>query len=82
MVTWTCVQAERRRCHPMGDGTDPVSAASGPDSGLKGSEGRDREREVGKPALLLKCFNKKLTRYTDDQKVINTQSQQLVVHLE
>lgn len=34
-VTWTCVQEGHRRCHPMGDGIDPVSAVSGPDSGLR-----------------------------------------------
>lgn len=45
MVTWTCVQAGHRRCRPMGDGTDPVSVASGPDSDL-------RRRRLFKP----KCF--------------------------
>lgn len=43
-VTWTCVQAGHKRCRPMGDGTDPVSAASGPDSGLRAVKG-EKERQ-------------------------------------
>lgn len=33
-ITWTCVQGARRRCHPTGGGTDPVSASSDPGNGL------------------------------------------------
>lgn len=33
-ITWTCVQGAHRRCRPMGVGTDPVSASSGPGNGL------------------------------------------------
>lgn len=32
-ITWTYVQGAHRRCHPMGDGTNPVSASSGPGNG-------------------------------------------------
>lgn len=33
-VTWTCAQEARRRCHPTGGGTGPVSIVSGPGSDL------------------------------------------------
>lgn len=49
----------------MGDGTDPVSAASGPDSGLRAVRG-EMKWELAKPAELFKpmCFNKTFMRYT------------------
>lgn len=78
MVTWTCVQAGRKRYHPMGDGTDPVSAASGPDSDLRGKKKRESWQNLLKLFKPL-CLNRKLIRDTDYQGVINTRRHQLQI---
>lgn len=57
----------------MGDGIDPVSTASGPDSGLRAVRG-EKESVLVKPASLFRsrCFNKKVI--TDYQEIISNKS--------